>query len=85
MDYQGYHFALPKMKNQAMRATQRAEIDGGQGLLPDQVNDRKRVIGSEAVIGDVSGCAVRGSDDLVRIVANGNTRHGLEAVGIDDG
>ena len=64
-------------KDQAVRTAQRAKIDGGQGLLRDQVDNRKSVIGSESVIGDVGGFAVGRSNDFVRIVADGNARDDL--------
>ena len=67
-------------KSQAMRAAQRAQIDGGQRFLRDKVDNRQRVIGAESVVRDVGGFAVGRSNDFVRIVADGNARDGLAAL-----
>src|SRR5260221_13691986 len=60
---------------EAVRAAERAEVDGGKRLLCDEVHNRQsvqRAGTSSTVVGDVSGLAVGGGDDFVRIVADGN-------------
>ena len=53
--------------------------------MMDQVDDSKRVIGSEAVVRDIGGAAVGGCDHLVGIMADRDAHHHLQVGGIDHG
>ena len=63
-------------KVETVRATEGAEIDRSERFLCDEIHHgqgMQRSGTASAIVGDVSGFAVRGGDDFVRIVADGNS------------
>ena len=70
---------------QAVGAGDRAEVDGGESCVMDEVEDREGMVGAEAVVGDVGGGAVGGGDDLVGVGAYGEGVEDFEGGGVDDG
>ena len=71
---------------QSVSGMQRAEIDGGQRLAGNQIDDGDRVqsaVGT-AVVRDVGEFAVVGGDDFVGIGAGGDAGQNLQCGGIDD-
>ena len=76
---------FPGDEGQAVRSIQRAEVDGRERLLCDEVNHREGVIASAAVIGDVGGLAVGRGDDFVGIFEDWNSRDDLQRGGVDNG
>ena len=72
-------------EGEAVRPAQGSELDDGQRLVRGEINDRDGVEGAEAVIGDVGAGAVRAGDDLVGVVADGDSCNDPEGRRIDDG
>ena len=81
----GGEVELAADEGEAVRAAEGAEVDGGPGLVVDEVEDGEGMEGSEAVVGDVGGGAVGGGDDLVGVGTYGEGVEGLEGGGVDDG
>jgi hypothetical protein len=71
-------------KLQAMRAPQSSEVDDRQRFLIDQVDDGNGVVRAAAIIGDVGGFPIRGSNDFMRIGPGGNLSDNREVRRIND-
>ena len=76
---------LASGESQAMRSTQRAEVDRGQSLLLQQINYCQGVVGPAAVVGDVGESSISGGDHFVRVRTGWHTRDDFTAHRIHDG
>ena len=56
-----------------------------QCFLPYEINDRERVVGTTAIVRSIGSLAIRGCDDFVRIVSDGNALEDFQRCRVHDG
>ena len=71
-------------ERQPVRPAKSAEVDRGQCVVRNKVDDRERVVCPEAIVRDIGRLSICGRDDLMGIVADRDLGDNLERGGTDD-